>query len=98
MIFKPKAERSDKVLKEAPPFCACVGHSGVPVTAKNFEAKATIADVLWQEDRLDASAPIYDKRRIIPFGFARMDLSPGGFEFVMYDHTGSERKIIIHKR
>ena len=98
VIFKPKAERSDKVLKDAPPFCACVGHSGVPVTAKNFEAKATLPDVLWQEDRLDASAPIYDKRRIIPFGFARMDLRPDEFEFVMYDHTGSTRKTVIHTR
>ena len=98
VVFKPKSERKDAVLKNAPPFCACVGHSGVPVTEKNFEAKATIPDVHWQEDRLDASSPIYEKKRIIPFGFARMDLSPGSFEFVMYDHEGTKRITINHQR
>ena len=70
----------------------------MPVTEKNFEAKATIPDVHWQEDRLDASSPIYEKKRIIPFGFARMDLSPGSFEFVMYDHEGTKRITINHQR
>ncbi len=91
VIFKPKAERKNKRLKDAPEFCACVGHGGVPVTAKNFDAAKRIGDVLWEEDRLDASSPLYEGLRVVPFGFARIDTGPGGFHFRVFDHTGSER-------
>ena len=91
VVFKPKAERVVKKLKEAPGFCACVGHAGVPVTEKNFDAKSRIADVLWEEDRLDASTPLYEGERIVPFGFARLDTRPGAFTFQIFDHTGQQR-------
>jgi hypothetical protein len=91
VVFKPKAERKNAKLKEAPDFCACVGHGGVPVPEKNFNAENRIADVLWEEDRFDNAAPIYDNVPVVPFGFASIDTGPGAFTFRVFDHTGDER-------
>ena len=91
VVFKPKAARAAKRLKDAPGFCACLGNGGVPVTKKNLEAENRIADVLWEEDRLDADAPIYEGQRVVPFGFGRIDTKPGAFEFQVFDHNGKAR-------
>ena len=91
VVFKPKAERSHPRLADAPEFCACIGHGGIPVTAKNFEKNKMIADVAWQEDRLDATSPVYEGERIVPFGFARIDTAPGALDIRIFDHNGSER-------
>lgn len=91
VVFKPKADRRHKVLKEAPGFCACLGHGGVPVTKKNFEAENRIADVLWDEDRLDSEAPVYEDERVVPFGFASIETNENAFDFNVFDHTGSPR-------
>ncbi len=92
VVYKPKAGRTTKRLKDAPEFCACLGHAGVPVTAKNFEAGSKIPDIKWEEDRFDASAPIYEGQRVLPFGFARIDTSPGSFVFTVFDYSGAECK------
>ena len=92
VVFKPKAKRTTPRLAKAPEFCACIGHGGVPVTQKNFEAIKRIRDVDWEEDRLDASSPIYEGERIIPFGFARIDTAPDALDIRFFDHTGAERK------
>jgi len=63
----------------------------VPVTAKNFEGKGRVAEVLWEEDRLDASSPLYEGQRVVPFGFGRIDTAPGAFTFRVFDHTGASR-------
>jgi Calcineurin-like phosphoesterase len=91
VVFKPKAQRKNQRLKEAPAFCACLGHGGVPVTKKNMELDKRIPDVLWEEDRLDADAPIYEGQRVVPFGFGRIDTKPGAFEFQAFDHNGKAR-------
>ncbi len=91
VVFKPKSARKHKVLKDAPGFCSCLGHGGVPVTKKNFEAENRIEDVLWDEDCLDASAPIYEDERVLPFGFGRIETDAGSFDFRIFDHEGSER-------
>ena len=91
VVFKPKAERTTKRLKDAPNFCACLGHGGVPVTKKNLEAEHRIADVLWEEDRLGDDAPIYEGQRAVPFGFGRIDTRPGAFDFQIFDHNGKPR-------
>ncbi len=91
VVFKPKAERTARRLKDAPDFCACLGNAGVPVTQKNFEAKSRSADVLWEEDRLDASSPLYEGQRVVPLGFGRIDTRLGGFMFRVFDHTGEQR-------
>ncbi|MEO5913790.1 MAG: metallophosphoesterase [Luteolibacter sp.] len=90
VVFKPKTERKTARLKDAPDFCVCLGHGGVPVTQKNFEADKTIKDVLWQEDRLDETAPMYEGVRVVPFGFGRIDASPGEFRFQVFDHAGGK--------
>ncbi|MGA7904604.1 MAG: hypothetical protein WCA06_18380, partial [Terrimicrobiaceae bacterium] len=64
---------------------------GVPVTQKNFEANSRISDVLWEEDRLDGGAPLYEGQRVLPFGFGRIDTRPGAFTFRVFDHTGQQR-------
>ncbi len=91
VVFKPKAERVNPVLRIAPQFCACLGNGGVPVPEKNFHADKQIADVLWEEDRFDPRLAIYDKRPVLPFGFGRIDTQPGSFDFRAFDHTGRER-------
>ncbi len=91
VVFKPKAQRTNQRLKDAPGFCACLGHGGVPVTKKNLEVEKRIADVLWEENRLDADAPIYEGQRVVPFGFGRIDTKPGAFEFQVFDHAGKAR-------
>lgn len=91
VVFRPRAERKNAVLKQAPPLCCCLGHGGVPVTKKNFELEATIGDVLWQEDRLGNSAPIYEKKRVVPFGFGKLETSGKTFRLTFYDHTGDRR-------
>ena len=91
VVFKPKAQRTNKRLKDAPAFCACLGHGGVPVPQKNLDVAKRIADVLWEEDRLGADAPIYEGQRVVPFGFARIDTKPGEFEFQVFDHAGKPR-------
>jgi hypothetical protein len=90
-VFKPRAERTTKRLKDAPNFCACLGHGGVPVTKKNLEAEHRIADVLWEEDRLGDDAPMYEGQRAVPFGFGRIDTRPGAFDFQIFDHNGKPR-------
>ena len=91
VVFKPKAQRVGKRLKDAPPFCACLGHGGVPVPRKNLDAANRTADVLWEEDRLGDDAPIYEGQRVVPFGFGRIDTKPGAFEFQIFDHAGKPR-------
>lgn len=91
VVFKPKAERTTPRLADAPEFCACIGHGGVPVTEKNFEKKKKISDVAWEEDRLDETSPIYEGERIVPFGFARIDTAPDTLDIRIFDHNGSER-------
>lgn len=93
VVFHPRAQRTVAGgLKNAPEFCVCLGHGGVPVTAANFEnEQRKVADIVWQEDRLDETAPIYDNRRVIPFGFGRLDTLPGAFEFRVFDHFGNQR-------
>ena len=91
VVFKPRAERTTRRLKDAPDFCACLGNAGVPVTQKNFEANSKISDVLWEEDRLDGGAPLYEGQRVLPFGFGRIDTRPGAFTFRIFDHTGQQR-------
>ena len=90
VVFKPRAERMTRRLKDAPDFCACLGNAGVPVTQKNFEANSRILDVLWEEDRLDGG-PRYEGQRVLPFGFGRIDTRPGAFTFRIFDHTGQQR-------
>ena len=90
VVFKPRAERTNRRLKDAPDFCACLGNAGVPVTQKNFEANSRISDVLWEEDRLDGG-PRYEGQRVLPFGFGRIDTRPGAFTFRIFDHTGQQR-------
>ena len=92
VVFKPKARRTTPRLVDAPEFCACIGHGGVPVTQKNFEAIKRIRDVEWEEDRLDATSPTYEGDRIVPFGFARIDTAPEALDIRFFDHNGSERK------
>ena len=92
VVFKPRAQRTTPRLVDAPEFCACIGHGGVPVTEKNFEADKRIDDIEWEEDRLDASSPIYEGERILSFGFARIDTAPNSLDVRFFDHTGSERK------
>jgi len=91
VVFEPKAERITPRLADAPEFCACIGHGGIPVTAKNFEKSKMISDVAWEEDRLDATSPMYEGERIVPFGFARIDTAPGTLDIRIFDHGGSER-------
>ena len=91
VVFKPKAARKTARLKDAPGFCACLGHGGVPVTKKNLAVESRIADVLWEEDRLDADAPMYEGQRVVPFGFATIDTKPGEFDFAVFDHAGKQR-------
>lgn len=91
VVFKPKAERTTPRLADAPEFCACIGHGGIPVTAKNFEEDKTISDVAWQENRLDGTSPVYEGERIVPFGFARIDTAPGALDIRIFDHNGAER-------
>ncbi len=91
VVFKPKAQRTSKRLKDAPAFCACLGHGGIPVTKKNLAVENRIADVLWEEDRLDDDAPLYEGERVVPFGFGRIDTQPGAFTFQMFDHDGKLR-------
>ncbi len=91
VVFKPKGSRVDPRLKDAPALCACIGHSGVPVPARNFSAKTRKRDVAWEEDRLGADAPTYEGERVVPFGFARIDTAPGKLEFRVFDHRGVER-------
>lgn len=91
VVFKPKAARKTTRLKDAPGFCACLGHGGVPVTKKNLAVESRIADVLWEEDRLDADAPMYEGQRVVPFGFATIDTKPGEFDFAVFDHAGKQR-------
>jgi hypothetical protein len=91
VVFKPKAERTSKVLADAPAFCACVGHGGVPVTQENFDTDKTIGDVQWQEGKIDSMSPIYGGERILPFGFARIDTSASALEICIFDHYGNER-------
>jgi hypothetical protein len=98
VVFKPKAQRTVKRLKDAPEFCACMGHGGVPVTRKNFEADKRIADVLWEEDRLGDDAPLYEGERVVPFGFARIDTRPGAFNFTVFDHAGKARYACVVPR
>ena len=91
VVFKPKAARKTVRLKDAPGFCACLGHGGVPVTKKNLAAESRIADVLWEEERLDSDAPVYEGQRVVPFGFGRIDTKLGAFEFSVFDHAGKKR-------
>ncbi|MBL9142938.1 MAG: metallophosphoesterase [Verrucomicrobiaceae bacterium] len=91
VVFKPKEKRKHPVLKQAPSFCCCLGHGGVPVTKKNFELENTIGDVLWQEDRLDSTAPIYQGKPVVPFGFGKLETSGKTFRFTVFDHTGDKR-------
>lgn len=97
VVFKPKAQRCVPRLIDAPDFCACIGHGGVPVPEKNW-GRDSVPDVLWQEDRLDANGPMYDKRPIIPFGFARIDSKKLALDIRIYDHTGSQRfRTVFHR-
>lgn len=91
VVFKPKEQRTTPRLADAPGFCACLGHGGVPVTAENFARDKRIADVRWEEDRLDATSPVYEGERILPFGFARIDTLPGTLDLRIFDHAGTER-------
>lgn len=91
VVFKPKSARVDKRLKAAPELCACMGHAGVPVPAKNFAAAERKPDVAWEEDRLGADAPLYEGKRIVPFGFGRIDTAPGKLTFKVFDHRNVER-------
>ena len=91
VVFRPRAARTDARLKGAPDFCACIGHGGVPVTDKNFEADKTIADVLWQEDGRGVTRPVYEKESVMPFGFARLETRSGAFDFRVFDHDGNPR-------
>jgi hypothetical protein len=68
-----------------------LGNAGVPVTKKNLEVEKRIPDVLWEENRLDADAPMYEGQRVVPFGFGRIDTKPGAFEFQVFDHAGKAR-------
>lgn len=98
VVFKPKGKRDHKVLKKAPSFCCCLGHGGVPVTKKNFELENTIGDVLWQEDRLDSTAPIYQGQRVVPFGFGKLETSGKTFHFSVFDHTGDKRFAVKYSK
>lgn len=98
VVFKPKAERHTPRLRQAPDFCACIGHGGVPVTEKNFARQHRIADVAWEEDRLDASSPIYEGEHILSFGFARIDTLPNSLDFRLFDHRGDERFQVLFTR
>lgn len=91
VVFKPKAKRTNPRLAGAPAFCACIGHGGVPVTKKVFAQDQRIADVEWEENRLDDDAPVYEGKRVVPFGFARLDMRPGAFDFRIFDHEGQLR-------
>jgi hypothetical protein len=90
VVFKPQSKRTSARLVDAPAFCACIGHGGVPVTKKNFGTDK-IADVEWQEDRLGGSSPVYEGESIVPFGFARIDTQPGALDIRIFDHDGAER-------
>lgn len=98
VVFKPKGQRANPRLAAAPDFCACIGHGGVPVTATNFERNKRIADVAWEEDRLDASSPLYEGERVVPFGFARLDSGPGTLDIRIFDHAGQERYKTLFRR
>lgn len=98
VVFKAKNKRKHKVLKNAPSFCCCLGHGGVPVTKKNFELENTIGDVLWQEDRLDSTAPIYQGKPVVPFGFGKLETSGNTFRFTVCDHTGDKRFAVKYTR
>jgi hypothetical protein len=99
-VFKPQAARDKKGrLADAPDFCALVGHGGVPVPKKNFGApELKSPDVRWEEDRFDSSARIYEGERVLPTGFARIETSPGSFDFRLFDYTGAERFRQVVKR
>lgn len=90
VVFKPKSQRQLDVLQAAPAFCCCLGHGGVPVTRKNFKLGETIADVEWQE-LIGPDAPVYEGESVLPFGFGRIDTSPGKFVFTLFDYAGNER-------
>lgn len=98
VVFRPKIEREDLRLANAPEFCACIGHGGVPVTDKNFEATTTIADVLWQEDGEGLVRPYYEDEKVMPFGFARIETEAGKFDFRIFDHDGNERYAFVFTR
>lgn len=98
VVFKPKAERVDFRLASAPPLCACVGHAGVPVPEKNFGRAERKPDVAWEEDRLGGDAPRYEGKRIVPFGFARIDTGPDTLDFRIFDHRGTERFALPFRR
>jgi hypothetical protein len=91
VVFKPKQERTDPRLVNAPSLCACLGHAGVPVPSKNFDRAKRKPDVAWEEDRLGKDSPVYEGKRIVPFGFGRIDTAPGRLDFKIFDHRGEER-------
>ena len=88
VVFKPRAKRKDARLKAAPNFCACVGHAGVPVNAKNFAAGERKPDVDWDESRIGGDSPTYLGKSIAPFGFALLDTFPDRIDFSIIDHQG----------
>lgn len=98
VVFHPRAKRVHQKLKTAPPVCCCLGHGGVPVTSKNFELDKTIPDVLWQEDRLGATAPMYERKRVLPFGFGKLETSGSTFRLTVFDHTGDKRYQLKYTR
>lgn len=98
VVFKPKQERKDPRLINAPSLCACLGHAGVPVPEKNFGRAQRKPDVAWEEDRLGKDAPLYEGKRIVPFGFGRIDTGPGTLDLYVFDHRGEQRFAMRYTR
>jgi hypothetical protein len=63
----------------------------VPVPEKNFARAQRKPDVAWEEDRLGEDSPRYEGKRIVPFGFGRIDTAASSLDFRIFDHRGAER-------